>query len=103
MGKARGRVRNKAKTVVIAEPVGMDLDPILLPGPGEGKNRPKIKPAVREYIYARDKYRCTYCGSNEDLTIDHVIPLSKGGRNHKTNMTTACKPCNAAKADEVIK
>lgn len=42
-------------------------------------------------------YRCTYCGSAATLTIDHRIPLVRGGSNLKENLTLACRPCNSRK------
>jgi len=56
----------------------------------------------RVNIYARDKYRCQYCGKRhriEDLTYDHVIPRSKGGKTIWTNIVTCCWPCNKKKGD----
>lgn len=69
------------------------------PPPGKGKNRPKIPPRIRAAVYKRDKYRCVYCGSTRDLTIDHKKALGNGGKNNMANMVTACEPCNAEKAD----
>lgn len=52
----------------------------------------------RENIFIRDGNRCTYCGSPDNLTIDHVVPRSRGGaRWDDTNCTTACRPCNQLK------
>ncbi len=51
----------------------------------------------REEIKRRDGYSCCYCGATEDLTIDHVIPLSKGGPTDASNCQTACRTCNQAK------
>jgi len=52
----------------------------------------------RENIFIRDGNRCTYCGSPDNLTLDHIVPRSKGGaRWDDTNVTTACRPCNQAK------
>lgn len=51
----------------------------------------------RNAIKERDDYCCTYCGSTEDLTIDHVRPRSKGGPTNADNCVTACKACNQAK------
>ena len=46
---------------------------------------------------------CTYCGSpatrGNDLTIDHVVPLSRGGTNRRDNLTVACRRCNSRKRD----
>jgi 5-methylcytosine-specific restriction endonuclease McrA len=63
----------------------------------------KPKSAVRfsrQNIYARDKYRCQYCGKkfpSEDLTYDHVVPKSKGGKTEWNNIVTCCMPCNRQK------
>lgn len=56
------------------------------------------KPSAMD-IFRRDNYRCVYCGSNEELTIDHVLPVSKGGGNTWQNLVTACLPCNRYKGD----
>lgn len=55
--------------------------------------------ANRNRIYKRDGYECVYCGSKKDLTLDHVIPKSKGGQNTWTNLVTCCFKCNLKKGD----
>ena len=55
--------------------------------------------ANRNRIYRRDNYCCVYCGSQRNLTLDHVIPKSRGGRNEWTNLVTSCSKCNLKKAD----
>ena len=53
-------------------------------------------------IYARDRFTCQYCGTrcmSEDLTFDHVVPRSRGGRTTWENVASCCVPCNRAKAD----
>ncbi len=45
----------------------------------------------------RDEFECQYCGDPKDLTFDHVIPRSKGGRTTWENVVTACSPCNLSK------
>jgi len=50
-------------------------------------------------VFKRDGYCCQYCGSTGNLSIDHVIPRSKGGGSNWKNLATACKPCNAKKGD----
>jgi len=62
-------------------------------------------PLTRENIYKRDNYECVYCGDNNRkyLTLDHVIPQSKGGSNSWDNLVTACKKCNHEKADLTLK
>ena len=54
---------------------------------------------TRFNIFKRDKHSCQYCGTRKDLTIDHVIPKSKGGKSSWTNLVTACKKCNTKKGD----
>lgn len=53
----------------------------------------------RHNIFKRDGGKCQYCGTNRDLTLDHVIPRSKGGKSSWTNLVTACKKCNSLKGD----
>ena len=47
-------------------------------------------------------YLCTYCGSTSKLTMDHIVPLSKGGAHTKQNITPACRPCNSRKRDALL-
>ena len=51
----------------------------------------------RQLIKARDGFKCVYCGSTENLTIDHIRPQSKGGKTSAQNCCTACRSCNQAK------
>lgn len=53
----------------------------------------------RVNIFKRDGNACQYCGSTKDLSIDHVMPRSRGGNSNWKNLVTACKPCNAKKGD----
>lgn len=53
----------------------------------------------RNKIYKRDNHTCVYCGSTKSLTLDHVIPKSRGGTNEWTNLVTSCIKCNLKKAD----
>ena len=53
----------------------------------------------RNRIYKRDNYECVYCGLNKQLTLDHVIPKSRGGRNEWTNLVTCCFKCNLKKSN----
>ena len=53
-------------------------------------------------IYMRDKFRCQYCGDKKsvsELTLDHILPRSRGGDNSPVNIVTACVACNNRKAN----
>lgn len=52
---------------------------------------------TRFNLFLRDAFACQYCGRADDLTFDHVIPRSRGGRTTWENIVTACAPCNLAK------
>ena len=56
----------------------------------------------RKNVLLRDKYTCQYCGKQfppAQLTLDHVIPVSRGGKTQWDNVVTACKKCNLAKGN----
>lgn len=53
----------------------------------------------RNRVFRRDNHQCVYCGAKKDLTIDHVIPKSRGGKNDWFNLVTSCSKCNLKKAD----
>jgi 5-methylcytosine-specific restriction endonuclease McrA len=60
--------------------------------------RPARHPAFTRFnVFLRDRFQCQYCGSKDDLTFDHYIPRSKGGRTTWDNVVTACAPCNLLK------
>jgi hypothetical protein len=48
-------------------------------------------------VLKRDKYTCVYCRSTEDLTVDHVIPQSRGGTHDASNLVACCNGCNSEK------
>jgi len=52
---------------------------------------------TRFNVFLRDGFKCAYCGTTGELTFDHVIPRSKGGRTSWTNIVAACSPCNLRK------
>jgi 5-methylcytosine-specific restriction endonuclease McrA len=62
-------------------------------------------PLSRRTVLARDMYTCQYCGAQPakaELTIDHVIPRSRGGATTWENVVTACAPCNRRKGDHLL-
>jgi 5-methylcytosine-specific restriction endonuclease McrA len=59
---------------------------------------------TRRAIFARDGWACQYCGTGRGtLTVDHVIPRSKGGSSAWDNIVTCCAPCNRRKGDRLPK
>lgn len=64
--------------------------------------RPRVKLTRRE-IFMRDNYTCQYCGARgHDLTIDHVIPRSRGGLHSWDNVVCACRACNHRKGGKSV-
>lgn len=59
--------------------------------------RPHVPRSVRRRVFERDNYTCLFCGSQEDLTLDHYVALSLGGTNDEANLVTACRSCNSRK------
>jgi 5-methylcytosine-specific restriction endonuclease McrA len=56
---------------------------------------------TRRAVFARDRHRCQYCGSERHLTVDHVVPRSKGGGDTWDNVVTSCAACNRKKGDRL--
>lgn len=63
-----------------------------------GYRNTKIR-VTRKRILNRDGHACGYCGSKKNLTIDHIIPRSRGGGNTWDNLVTCCGRCNVAKGN----
>ena len=110
-------LKGKAVTVESAEQNGHSL-PLLQ---GTGKSSTQLgfshKPSVirlnyyikiphteiplnRKNIFYRDNFSCQYCDKKVDLTIDHVLPRSRGGKDTWDNMVTACLRCNVLKGSK---
>lgn len=62
------------------------------------RNRRRL---TRRAVFARDEWACQYCGVGSDLTVDHVIPRSKGGSSEWENVVACCASCNRRKADRL--
>eukprot|EP00899_Mesostigma_viride_P020561 jgi/Mesvir1/28506/Mv06275-RA.1 len=70
-------------------------------GIGDGPQSIRV-PLSRGNVLRRDGYTCQYCGVQKDLTIDHLIPQSKGGDWSWENLVTACARCNVKKGDKSL-
>ncbi|MBD1920825.1 HNH endonuclease [Microcoleus sp. FACHB-831] len=66
--------------------------------------RIRIPPEVRKYVFERDRYQCRSCGKTKletNLSIDHIIPLARGGSNDISNLHSLCLTCNQQKTDKL--
>ena len=87
-----------------AESVGTPRGPIRVPRlvvlGTHHRTRPASVPLTRRNVFLRDAFRCQYCGvrpPSRDLSLDHVVPRSRGGRSTWDNLVTACAECNRIK------
>lgn len=65
--------------------------------------RQPISASARALVFERDGYACTYCGDMADqLEVDHVVPVARGGRNSFENLVCACRACNRSKGSKLI-
>ena len=65
----------------------------------------KQPPLTNRALFRRDQFTCMYCGKSfeyQQLSRDHVHPISRGGRDVWTNVVTACKRCNARKGSALL-
>lgn len=87
----------KEKAQVLSSRVIRLLDYVKLP-----LSRIMVQKPTRALIYQRDDHTCQYCGSQKRLTIDHVVPKSRGGQDTWENMVVACSSCNTKKGNTML-
>jgi CRISPR/Cas system Type II protein with McrA/HNH and RuvC-like nuclease domain len=83
----------------IVTTVGNFVRPVIIRLLSFVRFRPKNLRVNRKRIFKRDNNTCGYCGSQKNLTIDHIVPKSRGGKNTWDNMITCCSRCNSVKDD----
>jgi 5-methylcytosine-specific restriction endonuclease McrA len=62
----------------------------------------RLKNPSRSMVYKRDGYQCQYCRSCKNLTIDHIIPRSRGGKDTWENLVACCSSCNIKKGSKYL-
>lgn len=85
------KVRSPSQVIEVPEHIRLTI---------KGKERAwRVPPVTRREVLRRDHHTCQYCGSTHNLTLDHVVPLSKGGSHSWDNVVTACERCNQRKGN----
>ena len=67
--------------------------------------RQSLSKTVRFEVFKRDKFTCQYCGRSAPdiiLEVDHIQPVSKGGKNEIMNLVTSCRDCNRGKSNKEL-
>jgi len=64
----------------------------------QAKKKP-IPPEIRWQVWERDNFTCQHCGVRRHLSVDHIVPESRGGTLALDNLQTLCKPCNSRKGN----
>ena len=89
------------QTVVHSPSISMRLPSVVV-------LRDYVKPArypafTRFNLFLRDQFSCQYCGAQSEMTFDHVLPRSRGGRTTWENVVAACNRCNLRKANLTLR
>jgi 5-methylcytosine-specific restriction endonuclease McrA len=90
----QGERRLRAESVTLPHPVVIRLITYVRVPRDRAKRR-----ITRRAVFARDSWKCQYCGTTSHLTVDHVIPRSRGGPSDWENIVTSCAPCNRRKGN----
>lgn len=69
----------------------------------ESKSRKTLPKKIRQSVFERDHFSCLYCQNTSDLTVDHIVPVSRGGGDEMENLQTLCRVCNARKGTNLEK
>jgi hypothetical protein len=96
----RGGTQNDGRMSVIETP-----SIIAVRGKGFAIERAGNVVLTNKTLFSRDKHMCAYCGglfTNNLLSRDHIVPVSKGGENVWTNVVTACVKCNTHKGAKLL-
>jgi 5-methylcytosine-specific restriction endonuclease McrA len=72
------------------------------PAPKNANRRKAVSPGKIVLAMQQSNGRCVACGSTEQLQVDHIIPVSRGGTNEADNLQMLCKPCNSSKHNKTM-
>lgn len=72
------------------------------PCESDGPRRTRVPDSVRVAVFVRDGGRCRNCHSSNNLELDHLVPVSKGGRSEESNLQTLCRRCNRRKWKKLV-
>ena len=73
-----------------------------LPATEPELQRRRVTPDVRRRIIERDGFACQRCGAEDDLQVDHIIPISRSGTSDDDNLQVLCAPCNRSKGAKTL-
>jgi hypothetical protein len=99
VNKGKAEIIQKGEEDIVTT-IGNFVRPVIIRLLNYIKFRPSQLKVSRKRIFKRDKYTCQYCGNKKNLTLDHVMPRSRGGKNSWTNMVTCCSRCNSKKGNK---
>ena len=94
--KGKAEILKKGDSDIVTT-IGNFVRPLVIRLLNYVKYRTKGIKVTRRRVYRRDGHECGYCGANKNLTLDHIIPKSRGGLNTWENMVTCCSRCNSKK------
>lgn len=105
--KGTAEVLHYYESVYINSPHLKNKKPSVIQIKMEWKNNSPCIKFHRNLLFKRDRYTCTYCNKfikhDQERTVDHIIPISKGGDLYSwSNLITACSPCNNKKGDNLL-
>lgn len=71
------------------------------PKPLQGYKKKRIPEKLKAQVHEKYNYQCVSCGTNKDLSCDHIVPESKGGETELDNLQTMCRSCNSSKGSKL--
>lgn len=92
----------ESKSEVISDPIPIPAQQTKEIQSEDMSKRIVFPQETRMSVYNQSEGRCVYCGRSipfDEMTIDHIVPLSKGGTNYEKNLQCCCKECNLMKQD----